>query len=67
MLFNQFLPCRVFHYFLELERILKEKLEHNIPVITVLAVMGTTEGSALDPLTDILELRQTFKMKVRLT
>ena len=35
-------------------------------MITVVAVMGTTEGSAVDPLTDILELRQKFRTKVRL-
>lgn len=50
--------------FLELERTLKDKLKHNIPVITVLAVMGTTEESAVDPLTEILDLRQKFRTKV---
>lgn len=47
----------------ELERILKEKLDNEIPVITVVSVMGTTEESAVDPLTEILELRKQFRTK----
>lgn len=50
--------------FTELERTLKEKLKHNIPVITVLAVMGTTEESAVDPLAEILDFREKFRKKV---
>ena len=53
-----------FLLFLELERILKEKLDNEIPVITVVSVMGTTEESAVDPLTEILELRKQFRTKV---
>lgn len=56
----------LFHQFSELEKTLKQKLKHNIPVITVLAVMGTTEESAVDPLTEILDLREKFRTKVRL-
>lgn len=52
---------------LELKRILQEKLEKEIPVITVVSVMGTTEESAVDPLTEILEMRQKFRTKVRRT
>lgn len=56
--------CFIFGCFLELERILKEKLDNEIPVITVVSVMGTTEESAVDPLTEILELRKKFRTKV---
>lgn len=49
----------------ELERALREKLKQRIPVITVLAVMGTTEESAVDPLTEIVDLREKFRTKVR--
>lgn len=55
-----------FRWFLELKRILQEKLDNEIPVITVVSVMGTTEESAVDPLTEILELRKQFRTKVRL-
>ena len=51
--------------FLELKRVLKEKLDKEIPVITVVSVMGTTEESAVDPLTEILDLRKEFREKVR--
>ncbi|XP_022786520.1 uncharacterized protein LOC111326721 [Stylophora pistillata] len=47
----------------DLERILQQKLENEIPVITVVSVMGTTEESAMDPLTAILELREKFRAK----
>jgi len=47
----------------ELKRTLKEKLEHEIPVITVVAVTGTTEESAVDPVTAIVESRQKFRTK----
>ena len=49
-----------------MKRILKEKLDNEIPIIAVVSVMGTTEESAVDPLTEILELRQKFRTKVRL-
>ncbi len=38
-------------------------LENHIPVYTVVAVMGTTEESAVDPLKQILELREEFSQK----
>lgn len=50
--------------FSDLKRILKEKLEQKIPVITVVGVAGTTEESAVDPVTAIVDLRQKFRMKV---
>jgi glutamate/tyrosine decarboxylase-like PLP-dependent enzyme len=44
---------------------LKDELErcltHRIPVIAVVAVIGSTEESAVDPLHDILELRSSFR------
>ena len=45
---------------------MQQKLENEIPVITVVSVMGTTEESAMDPLTAILELREKFRAKVHL-
>ena len=53
------------HYVSDLKRVLEEKLEQEIPVITVVSVMGTTEESAVDPLTEILDLRKKFGKKVR--
>lgn len=50
--------------FSELKRILKEKLAQEIPVITVVAVMGTTEESAVDPVTAVVDLREKFRRKV---
>ena len=49
---------------LDLHRILEEKLKHQIPVIAVVSIMGTTEESAVDPLTDILRMRKKFAKKV---
>ncbi|XP_068718076.1 uncharacterized protein [Montipora capricornis] len=45
----------------DLRRVLKVKKEKEIPVISVVAIMGTTEESAVDPLTDILDLRDKFR------
>jgi len=39
-------------------------MEQEIPVITVVSVMGTTEESAVDPLSEILDFRHTFRKKV---
>ena len=39
-------------------------MEREIPVITVVSIMGTTEESAVDPLTEILASRDTFRNKV---
>lgn len=38
-------------------------LDNQIPVYTVVAVIGTTEESAVDPLKKILELREEFSQK----
>jgi len=45
--------------------LLKEKLtdclKNKIPVLMTLAVMGSTEESAVDPLSEILDLREEFR------
>jgi glutamate/tyrosine decarboxylase-like PLP-dependent enzyme len=47
---------------------LREELQkcvtNAIPVISVIAVMGSTEESAIDPLIEILAIREEFKRKV---
>ena len=60
----QILSQPVLHYFLDLNRVLTEKMEQEIPIITVVAVIGTTEESAVDPLTEILDLKQELRKKV---
>ena len=40
---------------------LQHCLEQRIPVVQVVAVLGSTEESAIDPLTDILALREKFR------
>lgn len=44
---------------------LEKHLEKEIPVVAVVAVMGTTEESAIDPLTEILKIRKELSRKVR--
>ena len=39
-------------------------MQQEIPVITVVPVMGTTEEGAVDPLTEILALKDEFKKQV---
>jgi len=39
---------------------LDESIEQRRPIIAVVAVIGTTEESAVDPLADILELREEY-------
>ena len=48
-----------------LKNTLEKHLEKEIPVVAVVAVMGTTEESAIDPLTEILKIRKEFSRKVR--
>ena len=51
--------------FTVLKDTLEKHLEKQIPVVAVVAVMGTTEESAIDPLTEILQIREDFSRKVR--
>ena len=52
-------------YFLtDLKVILTEKMQREIPIITVVPVMGTTEEGAVDPLTEILDLKDEFRKQV---
>ena len=43
---------------------LENSLATQTPVVAVVAVMGTTEESAIDPLSDIFALRDEFRKKV---
>lgn len=45
---------------------LDECLKQHIPVISVVAIIGSTEESAVDPVKDIIELRNKFRRKVSL-
>lgn len=47
----------------DLEKQLNECLEKKQPVLTVVAVIGSTEESAVDPLKGILDLREKFREK----
>ena len=47
----------------ELKVRLQEKLDSEIPVIAVVAVMGSTEESAVDPIKEMYDLREEFKVK----
>ena len=51
----------------ELKKILERKREKKIPVVSVVSIMGTTEESAVDPLADILDLREEMRVKVTCT
>jgi glutamate/tyrosine decarboxylase-like PLP-dependent enzyme len=47
----------------QLEQMLNDCLSQNIPVYTVVAIMGSTEQGAIDPLDDIINLRDQFQQK----
>eukprot|EP00092_Neocalanus_flemingeri_P070648 GFUD01086737.1.p1 GENE.GFUD01086737.1~~GFUD01086737.1.p1 ORF type:complete len:892 (-),score=197.69 GFUD01086737.1:481-3156(-) len=47
----------------KLKNILDECLDSRIAVLSVVAVIGTTEEGAVDPLYDILKLREDFQTK----
>ena len=47
-----------------LKDILDKHLEDKIPVVAVVAVVGTTEESSIDPLSEILQLRKSYSKKV---
>ena len=45
----------------ELDRILQDCLDKKQPVYTVVSVMGSTEESAVDPLVNVLALREKYR------
>lgn len=51
-------------FYLELRERLQKCVDGAIPVISVTAVIGSTEESAIDPLTEVLDIREEFKRKV---
>ena len=59
----QVLVISVF-FLTDLKTILMEKMQREIPVITVVPVMGTTEEGAVDPLTEILALKDKLRKQV---
>ncbi|EDO40342.1 predicted protein, partial [Nematostella vectensis] len=46
-----------------LRDLLEDKLANKVPVVSVIAILGTTEESAVDPLTDVIELRNEMRMR----
>lgn len=46
-----------------LKTILDKHLEKQIPIVAVVSVMGTTEDSAIDPLTEVLKLQKNYSKK----
>lgn len=46
-----------------LETTLTDKMSNQIPVISVISIMGTTEESAVDPLEEILAIREKLSKK----
>ena len=46
-----------------LRKHLQHCLDAHVPILTVASIMGSTEESAVDPLDEILELREQFKKK----
>ena len=46
-----------------LRRVLQDCLDTKRPILEVVAVIGSTEESAVDPLADIVELRDEFRKK----
>ena len=51
-------------FFKELEGQLEICLEQQIPVISVVSVHGSTEFGSIDPLEDIIGLREKFRKQV---
>ena len=49
---------------LVLRQKLESHLELKIPVITVVAVIGSTEESAIDPILEMHQMREEFKKRV---
>ena len=50
--------------YLELSKKLEHFLINKIPVITCVAIVGTTREGAVDPIRGLHNLRQQFRMKV---
>lgn len=50
--------------FLELDKTLSDCVERKIPVISVVSIQGSTEFGAMDPLEDIIILREKYMKKV---
>ncbi|XP_033729874.1 L-tyrosine decarboxylase-like [Pecten maximus] len=46
-----------------LRKLLDEKLAKKVPLISVVCVVGTTEHGAVDPISDILNLRAEYRAK----
>ena len=47
----------------DLRKQLDNCLLHKIPLMNVVAIIGTTEESAVDPLKDVLEIREEYRKK----
>lgn len=47
----------------DLRRQLDNCLQHKIPLMNVVAIIGTTEESAVDPLKDVLAIREEYRRK----
>ena len=47
-----------------LKHILDKHLEDKIPIVAVVAVMGTTEESPIDPLSESFNLQKSYSKKV---
>ena len=47
----------------DLKEQLDEKLKHKVPVVMVVAVLGSTEESAVDPLEKVISLREQYNAK----
>ena len=39
-------------------------MKYEIPVLAVVCIIGSTEESAVDPIADVVDLRNKFKRKV---
>lgn len=51
-------------FILELDKTLFNCEERKIPVISVVSIQGSTEFGAMDPLEDIIILREKYMKKV---
>ena len=47
----------------ELEKLIEDYYSKRIPIYTVITVVGSTEESAIDPVADVLELRDRYRAK----